>query len=31
VTELPYLRALHAVVWEGANVAETMRDLRLGT
>jgi glycerol-3-phosphate dehydrogenase (NAD(P)+) len=31
VTDLPFLRALHAVVWEGANVSETMRGLRLGT
>jgi glycerol-3-phosphate dehydrogenase (NAD(P)+) len=29
VTNLPLLQALHAVVWEGANVAETIGALRL--
>lgn len=31
VTDLPYLRAIHAIVWENADVVETMRGLRLGT
>jgi glycerol-3-phosphate dehydrogenase (NAD(P)+) len=30
MTDLPLLRALNAIVWEGAGVLETMRTLRLG-
>jgi len=30
VTDLPLLHALHAIVWEGAGVVETLRRLRLG-
>ena len=30
VGELPLLRALHAIVWEGAEVGATIRTLELG-